>query len=286
MKKTFILIVLASGALIAGARMAFAQGVITINPALPGISNISSTGPCGWVVDFYNFALLFAGILAFGAIVYGGFLYATSAGNAHKQGEGREWIWSALIGILLLAGAYLILYTINPNLTKCSLPTLSNVAVSGGGTTSGGGTSGGGTSNGGSTSGGTSNGCSGSQCQLLSADGFTCKPASQQPGGVASCDAAANMVATLQCMQNAGAPPFTITEAMPPTVKHGSACHNDGCCVDMTVNAGSCAAVQQLVNAATTCHATQIYNEYSACGGQTFGTTKASNVHVQGQNCN
>lgn len=107
------------------------QATITINPNLPGISNISTVGPCGWIVNFYTFALIIAGILAFGAMVYGGFRYATSVGNASKQSEGRSWIWNALIGMLLLGGAYIILITINPNLVTCSLPTLSIVNVQG-----------------------------------------------------------------------------------------------------------------------------------------------------------
>lgn len=100
---------------------------VTINPNIPGLSNISTVGPAGWIVAFYKFALIFSGILAFGAIVFGGFKYATSAGNAHSQEEGRAWIWSALIGILLLAAAWLILHTINPSLTNLQNPTLSTV---------------------------------------------------------------------------------------------------------------------------------------------------------------
>jgi hypothetical protein len=119
------------------------QATISISPNIPGINNVSTAGPCGWIVGFYYFALLFAGILAFGSIVYGGFKYATSAGNASSQSEGRSWIWSALIGLLLLAGAYLILYTINPSLTKCSLPTLSGVNIASSGTGAGGITGGG-----------------------------------------------------------------------------------------------------------------------------------------------
>jgi hypothetical protein len=100
---------------------------ISIATGIPGLSNVSTAGPAGWIAGFYKFALIFAGILAFGAIVFGGFKYATSAGNASAQSEGRAWIWSALIGLLLLAAAYLILYTVNPNLTKLQNPTLSSV---------------------------------------------------------------------------------------------------------------------------------------------------------------
>lgn len=98
---------------------------ISISPNIPGFTSVSTSGPAGWVKAFYNFALIISGILAFGAIVYGGVKYAVSAGNAHSQEEGRAWIWSALIGLLLLAAAYLILKTINPNLVNLQNPTLS-----------------------------------------------------------------------------------------------------------------------------------------------------------------
>ncbi|HVO28521.1 MAG TPA: hypothetical protein VMT81_00875 [Candidatus Paceibacterota bacterium] len=103
---------------------------ITINNSIPGLSISSSTGPAGWVVSFYYFALLASGILAFGAIVYGGLKYATSVGNASRQSEGRSWIWSAIIGLLLLAGAYLILTTINPGLVKLQIAPISSLPSS------------------------------------------------------------------------------------------------------------------------------------------------------------
>src|SRR5271156_2165935 len=86
----------------------FAQtpATININPYIPGAAIPTSAGPCGWIVNFYTFALIVSGILAFGAIVYGGFMYATSAGNASRQSEGRSWIWSALIGLLVLGCGY------------------------------------------------------------------------------------------------------------------------------------------------------------------------------------
>jgi hypothetical protein len=108
---------------------AFAQTVIS--PAIPGMTTAvtTSTSPGEFVGGFYNFALMIGGVLAFGAIVYGGVLYAASAGNPSKQSEGKEWVKSALLGLLLLAGAYLILYTVNPNLVNLTLPTLSAVNI-------------------------------------------------------------------------------------------------------------------------------------------------------------
>jgi hypothetical protein len=106
-------------------KMFFAM--LTINPNLPGISNVSTAGPAGWVAAFYKFALIIAGTLAFGAVVFGGFKYATSAGNPSSQKDGQAWIWSALIGIFLLAAAYIILKTINPNLINLQNPALSTL---------------------------------------------------------------------------------------------------------------------------------------------------------------
>jgi hypothetical protein len=136
----------------------FAQ--VTINYQIPGAQAVSTNNPCTTVINFYQFALLISGILAFGAIVYGGIRYALAAGNPSGQTEGKEWITGALWGILLLAGAYLILNVINPALTKCEMPQLSplpqTVAPSSfnggnGGQFGGGGASGGWTPNGAAT---------------------------------------------------------------------------------------------------------------------------------------
>jgi len=104
---------------------------VTISPSIPGMTEAAttSTSPGAFVSGFYNFALMIGGVLAFGAIVYGGVLYAASMGNPGRQSEGKEWVKSALLGLLLLAGAYLILYTINPNLVNLSLPTLQTVNI-------------------------------------------------------------------------------------------------------------------------------------------------------------
>ena len=107
---------------------AFAQATIHISPAIPGVSsNAAGASPGAWVANFYQFALLISGVLAFGAIVYGGVLHAISAGNPSKQSEGKSWIWSALIGLLLLGGAYIILNTVNPRLLDLNLPELAPI---------------------------------------------------------------------------------------------------------------------------------------------------------------
>ena len=118
--------------LIAGISAASLSHAVTISLSLPatGGTNPCSTptaqgcNPTSYINNFYTFTLLIGGLVAFGAIVFGGVKYMTSAGNPSSQSEGKAWIESALLGLLLLAGAYLILNTVNPNLTQLNLPTL------------------------------------------------------------------------------------------------------------------------------------------------------------------
>ena len=111
---------------ISAAFAVIAKAQVPLDYSLPGAQVTSNaSNPCTTVVNFYYFALFISGILAFGAIVWGGIKYAISAGNPSGQSEGVDWIKGALYGILLLTSAYLILNIINPNLTQCSLPGLS-----------------------------------------------------------------------------------------------------------------------------------------------------------------
>ena len=84
-------------------------------------------GPEGFINNFYRFGLILGGVLAFGAIVYGGVKYIFAGGNPSTQSDGREWIKGALWGLLLLASAYLLLNIINPSLTNLSLPGLQKI---------------------------------------------------------------------------------------------------------------------------------------------------------------
>lgn len=97
-----------------------ASAQTTINVNIPG-SNPPSTGPVGIIANFYEFALLVAGLLAFAVIVYAGIKYALAVGNPSKQSDARDHITQALLGLLLLLSAFIILRTINPGLTGLSI---------------------------------------------------------------------------------------------------------------------------------------------------------------------
>jgi hypothetical protein len=246
---------------------AFAQTKISL--AIPGSNPIStSTAPGYLIANLYQFALLIGGLLAFGAIVYGGVKYVTSGGNPSSQSEAKEWIWSALLGLLLLVCAYLILATINPNLVHLDLPTLSSVNIAG--------LSGGGGGTGGNpVSGPGGSGCATGQCGTLP----NCTPSAN-----VNCGGAPEMVATLNCIQ-ALDNNFNVSEGYPPTGAHSSQCHNNGCCVDTTVSGGSCASVSALISAAQQCGAT-VANEYTGCGGQGYTYTTGGNVHINSPHTN
>ena len=248
----------------------FAQ--VTLSYQLPGTVTPTLANPCTTVINFYYFALFISGILAFGAIAWGGIKYSISVGNPSGQSEGIDWIEGAVLGILLLAGSYLLLNTINPALVTCQMPSIPNLNTLM--------SSSGNTVIPGSSNNVVPNANTG-QYQSLSDAGFACKAASAQPNGQASCSAAPAMIATLQCIQNqVGAGNFIVTEAMPPTVPHQSQCHNNGCCVDVQAVSGSCADAAALVVAANACGTTAA-NEYAGCsGGQIYPTTTGNNVHI------
>lgn len=77
-----------------------------------------SLGIAQLIGNFYQWALGIGGLLALGVLIFGGILYTISAGNASRQDDAKGWLLGALMGILLLFGSYLILNTINPELTK------------------------------------------------------------------------------------------------------------------------------------------------------------------------
>jgi len=86
-------------------------GLATTTPALPE-----------YIEAIYKFALIISGVITFAALVYGGFLYLTSAGNPARMNDAKDQIFSAILGLIILFSAYLILRTINPELIMLSQP--------------------------------------------------------------------------------------------------------------------------------------------------------------------
>jgi len=64
------------------------------------------------------------GFAAFIALIIAGFQYLTSVGNAGKMSDAMSRIRSAGLGLVLLFSSFLILNTINPQLTELKIPTM------------------------------------------------------------------------------------------------------------------------------------------------------------------
>ncbi|MCK5044238.1 hypothetical protein KAR26_00725 [Candidatus Parcubacteria bacterium] len=70
-----------------------------------------------YIEYIFSFALMIAGLVAFSALILGGYKHMTSGGNPAKMSDARDQITSAVIGLAILLSSFLILNTINPELT-------------------------------------------------------------------------------------------------------------------------------------------------------------------------
>ncbi len=93
--------------------------------ALEPLPTFGNTNPgtdlSGYLETVFAFGVSLAGIMAVTMIVIGGIQYVTAYGNPGMIGSAKERITQALLGLLLVVGAWLILYTINPDLIKGKL---------------------------------------------------------------------------------------------------------------------------------------------------------------------
>ncbi|MFA7201771.1 MAG: pilin [Candidatus Paceibacterota bacterium] len=103
--------------------------VQAVDLELPAFTTASSS-IAGMINQIYIYALSIAGVLAIVMIVYGGISYALDPGNASKQGDAKDIMQSAIWGIVLLAGAYVILKTINPDLVQLRELPLEHIELS------------------------------------------------------------------------------------------------------------------------------------------------------------
>lgn len=83
------------------------QGLEAIGSAFPEGAKRGKTVPeiTKLIIDW---ALYLAAIVAVIFIIYGGFLYITSAGNATQAGNGRATLVNALIGLAMVVLSYII----------------------------------------------------------------------------------------------------------------------------------------------------------------------------------
>ncbi len=99
----------------------------TSYPSILGVSvNDTSTFP-EYARYFFTFGISISITLAALVIIFGGIYYLISLGRGKFTDEGKEWIKAGVLGLFLILGAYLIVYTINPDLTVFRLDNLDQI---------------------------------------------------------------------------------------------------------------------------------------------------------------
>ncbi|MBI4836868.1 MAG: L,D-transpeptidase [Candidatus Portnoybacteria bacterium] len=112
--KNFLVFLLPAGLfVIHKSAVALAQGYQLQIPIPKGQSSVS--GPSQYIQMIFKYGLSIVG----------------SGGNETRKKSGKEWMWGAVMGLVLLLCSWLILYTINPQLTKLSEPALQRVTIAG-----------------------------------------------------------------------------------------------------------------------------------------------------------
>jgi hypothetical protein len=75
-----------------------------LNPATTITGN--QADPIQFTLKIVNYVLFFLGLLAVGAIVYGGILFITSGGDSEKTTKARNTLLYAVIGIIIIVLAF------------------------------------------------------------------------------------------------------------------------------------------------------------------------------------
>ncbi|NCN07625.1 hypothetical protein GW933_02925 [Candidatus Falkowbacteria bacterium] len=98
-----------------------------LNVPIGGVKTIPSFYE--YIQLWYSFVVGVVGIIATVIIMWGGFKWLTSRGNAAAIGDAKDRIWSAIIGLVLVFLSYNLLYLINPELVKIKLPSLTTIST-------------------------------------------------------------------------------------------------------------------------------------------------------------
>ena len=96
-----------------------AKGYMPLEP-LPGMEKNVEIKPTAYLSALYTFGITLAGMLAVIMIIIGAVQYMTAAGRTGSVEGGKEKIWNAIWGLLLVFASYMVLEIINPDLVNWS----------------------------------------------------------------------------------------------------------------------------------------------------------------------
>jgi len=69
-----------------------------------------------YIKYIFYLAIAISGLLAFGALVYGGVRWLASGGNPASMSDAKDQIFAGILGLVILLSSWLVLNTINPQL--------------------------------------------------------------------------------------------------------------------------------------------------------------------------
>lgn len=83
-----------------------------------GTKEITATTSLGdYISYFFSLGIIIGVLIAIGVLIYAGFLFLSSTGKPEQLKDARDRISAAFLGLAILFGSYLILATVNPQLT-------------------------------------------------------------------------------------------------------------------------------------------------------------------------
>ncbi len=269
---------------------ATASGSTTQQICEPSQGADSSRNLTRCIHNIYLFALAFVGSFAVLMFVIAGYMYMTGTEESVKKA--KHYISRTLIALILLLIPYIILNTINPELT--TLPDLSvgqvscNTSVPVPGRTINCSALPSDTSNGKTTSNPNAGQVSIAGCNSCSDLSIVGLPVKDSNSKFLNTDLANALLRAYNSV-----PVFRVTEAYPPTVTHKAPCHSDGTCADLGLNSSDKLNVANIKSVCTALKRQNIVilNEYyeipasqfvgSDCPPpQRFDTTTAGDLHV------
>lgn len=94
------------------------DGTVDLIVNIPGTGGSFNAreGLGNYINVIYRWAIGIGALLALAIIVFAGVRYVASAGKPAAQADAKGWIFDAIIGLVLLIGAAVLLYTINPRI--------------------------------------------------------------------------------------------------------------------------------------------------------------------------
>ncbi len=109
---SLIAVMLAVFPFFAHAQSEINQGMMSIKSPFPSFGIAGSTtltGSAGLITNIIRMLLLIAGAIAVLFVIFGGFQYLTSAGNAEQAEKGKTTLVNAIIGIVIIILSYVII---------------------------------------------------------------------------------------------------------------------------------------------------------------------------------